>query len=73
MDKERKVGGRGRIGADYKFLIMIMIMITAIKKPDYNYDYDYMCLIMIFMHTISHIAIQPVSLHSNWLIAPNKH
>ena len=47
-----------------------MIMIMAIKK---NPDYDYMCLIMIIMHRISHIAIQPVSLHSNWLIAPNKH
>ena len=32
-----------------------------------------MCLIMIIMHTILHIAIQPVLLHSNWLIAPNKH
>ena len=30
-------------------------------------------MIMIIVHTISHVAIQPVSLHSNWLIAPNKH
>ena len=29
-----------------------------------------MCLIIIIMHTISHVAIQPVSLHSNVLIAP---
>ena len=58
-----------RVGADYDYDYDYGYQ----KKPDYDYDYDYMCLIMIIMHTISHVAIQPVSLHCNWLIAPNKH